>query len=243
MGNPVTVGPPGHPQAPQVDNQIRPWYVDEIVVAGFALVGVGGAVFLPLWFNIPPITTSFLLATGLAALTYRYLGGIQGATFTVGTLKLGGALAALVGIALLINNYLVAEIPHFELWDIHGQVADEAGKPIEPLDPKDFIISPSIFHQDPGGKFNIVIFSSPDAYGNVQYPSLSISHDGFDSRSIDFSPDGVNDVPVKRQGQSIHLSRVTLHHETKPYNPPANASLSQVPYTAESLRPGPEVKP
>jgi len=51
--------------------------IDEIVIVLFAFLGVGGAVFLPLYFRIPPITTSFLLATGLAALTYRFLGAFR----------------------------------------------------------------------------------------------------------------------------------------------------------------------
>jgi hypothetical protein len=89
----------------------RPWYVDELVVAAFAFLGVAGAVFLPLRFNIPPIVISFLLATGLAAFAYKYLGGIPaGTSYVTGTLKLGGALAALVGIAFAINTVLVSQV-------------------------------------------------------------------------------------------------------------------------------------
>ena len=84
------------PRSPNLPT--RHWYIDEIIVAAFAFFGVGGAVFLPLRFgftSVPPIVVSFLLATGLAALTYKYLGGIQTASLKIGTLKLGGALAAL----------------------------------------------------------------------------------------------------------------------------------------------------
>jgi hypothetical protein len=80
------------------------------VVAAFAFLGVGGAVFLPIRFHVPPIVISFLMATGVAALAYRYLGGIPGASIAIGALKLSGALAALVGIALLINSYLPGQI-------------------------------------------------------------------------------------------------------------------------------------
>jgi hypothetical protein len=88
----------------------RGWNVDEIVVAAFAFLGFGGAVFLPLRFNIPQIVTSFLLATGLAALAYRYLGGIPSTSLAVGAVKIGGSLAALVGIAILINSHLVSQV-------------------------------------------------------------------------------------------------------------------------------------
>jgi len=80
------------------------------VVAAFAFLGVGGSVFLPLRFHIPPIIISFLMATGLAALAYRFLGGIPGASIAIGALKLTGALAALVGIALVINRDLVNQV-------------------------------------------------------------------------------------------------------------------------------------
>lgn len=102
MGTPVT--PPPNPSAP------RKWPLDDIVVVVFALFGFAGAVFLPLRYNIPPIVTSFLLATGLAALAYRFLGGIPGSSIVIGALKLGGSLAALVGIAIVINGYLVTQV-------------------------------------------------------------------------------------------------------------------------------------
>ena len=109
MGDPNTTIPGARRRsaAPSPPPARRSWYMDEIVVSAFAFFGVGGGVLLPLFYGydkIPPITASFLLATGLAALTYRYLGGIEGASFTVGALKLGGALAALGGVAMIINN-------------------------------------------------------------------------------------------------------------------------------------------
>ena len=89
----------------------RPWYIDEVIVAAFAILGVAGSIFLPLRFTIPPLVISFLLATGLAAFVYKYLGGIAADTsFAIGAVKLGGSLAALVGIAFLINGTLVNQV-------------------------------------------------------------------------------------------------------------------------------------
>ncbi len=75
--------------------------MDESVVAAFAFLGVSRAVVLQIMSKtVAPVIVSCLLATGLAALTYRFLGGIEGSTaLTIGALKLTGALAALVGIA------------------------------------------------------------------------------------------------------------------------------------------------
>ena len=126
----------------------RAWSMDDIVVAVFALLGIGGAVFLPLRFDgFSPTITSFLLATGLAALTYRYLGGVQGASFSMGTLKLSGALAALVGIAMLVHHTIVSDpLPQrYQTWQVSGQVMDESGQPVaQLLDQTDFAIYPPL---------------------------------------------------------------------------------------------------
>jgi hypothetical protein len=143
------------PSPPSSPTAGRRWYVDEIVVAAFAFLGFGGAVLLPLrvgFQSLPPIEVSFLLATGLAALTYRYLGGIQGATYTVGALKLGGTLAALVGIAMLINQQLVRQVQHLQVWQVQGKVVDLKKNPIG-LNNADFTVFPGAGHAEPLGDF------------------------------------------------------------------------------------------
>jgi hypothetical protein len=134
--------PPG-PNSPNPPNRppaVRAWYIDDIVVTAFALLGFGGAVLLPLRYNVPAIEVSFLLATGLAALTYRYLGGIEGASFAVGALKLTGTLGALVGIAMLINSQLDRQSA--QVWDLHGNILDERKVAIDPLQDADFSVFP-----------------------------------------------------------------------------------------------------
>jgi hypothetical protein len=216
---PQTAPPaPAEPQAPEGRGG-RTWNMDEIVVAAFAIFGVVGGVFLPLRFNIPPITTSFLLATGLAALAYRFLGGIPGTSLTVGALKLGGALAALVGIALIINNILSKQLPQpHEVWQVTGQVVDEQGIPIPYFDPSDISIEPSTV--DPGlqGKFQVMVTSWPDINGNPQFPVLAVSHAAYGTDMIDLNPNAKNDVAVTRSGQSIVVGTIQLR-KLATYNP------------------------
>lgn len=183
----------------------RHWYIDEIIVAAFAFLGVGGSVFLPLRYPIPPITTSFLLATGLAALTYRFLGGIQGASFTVGSLKLGGALAALVGIALVINHGLVAEqpLPH-QAYQLTGVVVDDKGQPVPKLDLSNFILSPPTIYPNPNGNnFKLTFTTGSDFNGNALFPKLTINFDSL-TGSVDLGS-------VARNGGEIPLGTVRLH--------------------------------
>jgi hypothetical protein len=79
---------------------------DDVVVIVFAGIGFIGSVVLYLWTSAAPIIIAFFLATGIAAFVYKFLGGIQGASIAIGTLKLGGVMAALVGLALIINGKL-----------------------------------------------------------------------------------------------------------------------------------------
>jgi hypothetical protein len=79
--------------------------IDDFIVILFCLIGFFGTVVLYLY-KFPPIIIAFFLATGVAAFVYRFLGGITGASLAVGALKLTGTLAALVGLALLINSKL-----------------------------------------------------------------------------------------------------------------------------------------
>lgn len=92
---------------------------EHIVIIVFASLGFFGCVYLQVWTRAAPILVSFFLATGIAALVYGFSGGISGASFTIGALKLSGTLAALVGVAFAVNHVLVDQLP-FRL------VSDEA---------------------------------------------------------------------------------------------------------------------
>lgn len=78
---------------------------EDAIVVIFVLFGLVGSVVLYRT-NIAPIIVSFFLAIGVAALVYRFLGGIEDATLVWGALKIGGTMAVLVGIAIGVNRYL-----------------------------------------------------------------------------------------------------------------------------------------
>ena len=81
--------------APEPNTPGRKWTPDDTVALVFAFIGFVGGVLLLLYYKAPPIVVSFFLATGVAALVYKFLGGIQATSFAVGALKLGGTLAAI----------------------------------------------------------------------------------------------------------------------------------------------------
>jgi len=78
------------------------------VILGLLLLGFIGTLFFYLFdVPLPPIVTAVLLAAAIAALVYRFLGGIAPTTsFAFGLFKISGTLAALIGCAYFINQAL-----------------------------------------------------------------------------------------------------------------------------------------
>lgn len=253
MGDPNHASPGGaiDPPAPDPSPARRSWYMDEIVVSAFAFLGIGGGVFLPMQYGfdkIPPITVSFLLATGLAALTYRYLGGIEGASFTVGALKLGGALAALVGVAMLINNSLAPWVrppvqppPAYQIWTVTGQVTDVSGSAIDPLAPTDIVLSPPQSQLFRDGNFKMDFYIMPSNTISP-FPTLFVNHDGYITDPVDLNPNATtNDVQMTRIGQTIKINPIKLQPEAQ-YHPSPQAP-SPVSVAAETTSGNPEQHP
>jgi hypothetical protein len=217
----------------------RRWSMDDIVVVLFALLGLAGGALLPLFLPVPPITTSFLLATGLAALTYRFLGGIQVSSVTIGIVRLTGTLAALVGVAMLINHAMIAQGQ--QAYQVTGSVVDDTGKPAV-LNASNFNVWPPNIYPDPNGNDFLITFTTGiDPSGHQQFPRLIIS-DGSLSDSIDLAPGAKNDVSVTFVGTVIKVGTIRLHQQ----NSLSSAqSLTPVSYAGEtaSLTTTPEKKP
>lgn len=81
----------------------RKWKIDDTVVLFFCVFGFGGGIALQK-LGMPSIVVSLLLATGVASLIYRFLGGIADSTFAIGALKLTGTAAFLVGMTWFVNS-------------------------------------------------------------------------------------------------------------------------------------------
>lgn len=83
---------------------------EHVVVVILILIGIVGGSALALLTNAPPILVAILVSFGVAAAIYSYFGGIDKTTsFAVGSLKLGGVMAAVVGTACLVNHYMVEQ--------------------------------------------------------------------------------------------------------------------------------------
>jgi len=225
MGATANVIPDGNPPPPALPNQPPPrrnWDADEIMVAAFAILGFGGAVFLPLRFHdIPPVITSFLLATGLAALAYRYLGGIQGATFSVGAVKLTGSLAALVGIAFLINHTLEQQVKPYRVWSVSGTaVRSSDGLPVKSLDPSNFVFEPRQIQPYDDGHFTLTVSSGPDLNLHECLPRFTINAQDAKNPAVHLSSSvDLNELKESAHGRDIEIGTVTLKPDNNDYNP------------------------
>jgi len=87
---------------------VVPPKVEAVVVTAFAFLGFAGAVAL-YYFRAAPILISIFLGAGVAALVYGFLGGVSQANLVLGSLKVGGALAALLGVAFFVDPRLQQE--------------------------------------------------------------------------------------------------------------------------------------
>lgn len=101
------VNNPKHLKASKWSKRELRW--DDIIIVIFALLGFVGSVVLYRTASAPTPIISFFLATGVASLVYRFLGGLDRAEFVWGTLRVGGTMAALVGIAVYVNGEMKAQ--------------------------------------------------------------------------------------------------------------------------------------
>lgn len=135
---------PGSPVSPA--NSRHQWSWDDFFVAGLAVVSIPTAVVLicVLPNRIPAILPSVLLATGLAALIYRFLGGLEGASFQMGAFKAAGGLAAVVLLAYGVNYYLQKQDPDSRkvIYTITGTAVDVNRIPV-PMDQSDVSAVPT----------------------------------------------------------------------------------------------------
>src|SRR4051794_32070501 len=81
-----------------------------IAVAAGLAIALALTVAAVVWeLGFSPTLTATFLAIAIAALTYRFLGGVGGTEFSVGLLKLGGSAALLVGLIWFVGDRLREE--------------------------------------------------------------------------------------------------------------------------------------
>jgi hypothetical protein len=226
----------------------RPWYFEDLVIIVFALIGFVGGVLLPhMMKGMLPITQAILIATAVSALVYRFLGGIQNASYTFAGIKFGGSIAALVGTAMLINNAMVSELapppssappaPLYRAYQAKGTVVDVDGNPVKDLKIPDFIVSPPGVNREPDGTFSFTFVNGLDLGGDPTFPTLTVKHDTKVSKVYQLQP-GVTAQP------EIDLGKVQLYSGSAPGSTPQEAATpATAPGQTASLAPASEHQP
>lgn len=155
---------------------------EDIVIVVMGVIGfLGGALLYTL--KLPPIIVSVFIATGIASMVFRFLGGLKGAGFNIGTLKLSGSIAALLGC----------------IWFINGELSRQVGLSLndmfQPL-PGEWIAidkregTPISLDVLPAGEQ----ISVPDDLSFLKNNQLSITE--LDRGRIQIAPEGSSDFPL-----------------------------------------------
>ncbi len=97
---------------------------DIVIVVSIVMTLLLAPLLTILWFFdkpilVPPPIISIFLGIAVSALLYRFLGGVQDASFTVGALKVTGTAAILIAVSVWANDELEEYIP-----SVHGTSFD-----------------------------------------------------------------------------------------------------------------------
>lgn len=89
---------------------------DKVIVVSIVITLLLSPVLAILWFLdepiiVPPPIISIFLGIAVSSLLYRFLGGVQNATLTVGAFKVAGAAAVLIFVAMWSNEQLKEFVP------------------------------------------------------------------------------------------------------------------------------------
>jgi hypothetical protein len=151
-----------------------------------------------------PIVPAFLLFWALPS-NAVVSGPLQGLK-----INLGGAFGAYFALVVLVlGTHSVwnppPTPPAYQAWEVKGQIADNNGNPIEPLDVQDVAVVPSDIQRYQQGMFQLDFLAVPGENGGIDYPSLVISHKNFKAVTISLNP---------ANAQTLSLASVdSVHHE------------------------------
>ena len=98
------------------NSQLKFTAEDIVIIVAIVLTLLLAPLLTFLWFIedpilIPPPVIAIFLGIAVSALLYRFLGGVNNASFTIGALKVTGAAAILIGVAWWSNNELKKSLP------------------------------------------------------------------------------------------------------------------------------------
>jgi hypothetical protein len=126
-------------------------------------------------------------------------------------IKLGGAFGAYFALVVLIlftkNAIWDPPPPVYQVWTVTGTINDNGGSSISPLGEGDIsLLPPSLSEQS--GWFTIDIPVKPGQGGVADYPTLSISHPGYQSVYVNLNPASAPPTGV-RFDAAAHTVNVT----------------------------------
>lgn len=212
-------------------NDERKFGEDAVLISVLALGLLGPVAIYLFKVAVPQIVVAVLLGCAVAALVYRWLGGISADTsFAIGALKLGGSMAALLGCAWFFNSQLVAQTsidmdklfkPHHKDWfafdrESAAPVAVEVGELGEIEEPSaDFLADMRLDISQTGDSYRVVSEKGGFSLGVLGQGDLEAL--GLGGADL---PDGLSPFVVTRRlsaDKSAPLDPIPFTLRTGPY--------------------------
>lgn len=140
---------------------------------------------------------------------------VVGGPFQGFKINLGGAFAAYFALVLVVlytkNSVWDPPPPMFQVWTVTGTITDNNGALIAPFAPGDISLLPPSLSESPGW-FTIDIPVKPGQGGTADYPTLSISHQGFETVRVDLDPGHTppSAVTFDTTNHSVRISELRL---------------------------------
>jgi hypothetical protein len=152
-----------------------------------------------------------------------------------------GAYFALVVLILSTKNSVWDPVPTYQVWTVSGTVTDNNGVPVAPLAVGDIsLLPPSLTESN--GWFTIDVPVRPGQGGATDYPTLAITHAGYETVQLTLNPNsglpaGVNasyDTNAHQvQINSLRLQPLPAYQAAAPLNAQAEVPAVTPPAGAQ----------
>lgn len=147
-------------------------------------------------------------------------------------LNLGGAFAGYFAllITILSTHNLWNPSLEWQVWEVSGTITDENGRVIEPLDVNDVIVKPSSFDTSIGGRFTLIISTTPTQGGGVAFPALEVSYPNYQAKRIPLDPSDSlsNDIKMVRDENARRITLPPISLKKLPEYSDANTSSEKM---------------
>lgn len=156
-----------------------------------------------------------------------------------------GAYFALVVLIFSTKNSVWDPVPTYQVWTVTGTVTDSNGAPVAPLGAGDVSLLPPTLTES-NGWFTIDVPVRPGQGGAPDYPTLAITHAGYETAQITLDPNSTqpagtnvsfNTTTHQIQINNLRLQPLPAYQAAAPLNAQAQAPANPAQPRATGAQP------